>query len=421
MSTPSRGPNVFCFNLPGLALFSSALVLTGSAVTFGVRAVPLPAARTSAGDHARDANERPDRQWRSVKGPWGELLVSEIELERPEEYIGYDASPRTETWTFGGSTPDQVRELLLRSHVSAAQIERALSPQMMSVGADGVVITPDDDLVLSLSPASRDQLYRVLGKNPKNSYMHQPFELRPGDAQRWFSDSSFDPSLIALFQKLLYPRGDVMNFSDYEMIMQRIPREADRRAFAKTLSRQHALLLGLRVGPETDIDKMLGYWTAEAVHPKDLRPMFEALKRLPEGGSLNIAYVLPPFARARLYTFPEPNSNPQSPVFNCHWSTLNFFRDPPDDRFADEAYGVAYVHEHFYEIAKPSMYGDRIVLVDDQGGAIHSAVYIAADIVFTKNGGGFAQPWMMMSLQDMIRMYGSSEHVRMIVYRDKTR
>jgi hypothetical protein len=179
--------------------------------------------------------------------------------------------------------------------------------------------------------------------------------------------------------------------------------------------------LRLRVGPDTDIDKMLGYWTAEGVHPKDLRPLLEALERLPEGGSLNIAYVLPPFARTRLYTFPEPTSDPRSPVLNCHWSTLNFFRDPPDDRFADEAYGVAYVQEHFYEIAKPSMYGDRIVLVDDQGGAIHSAVHIAADIVFTKNGGGFAQPWMMMRLEDMVRMYNSSEHVRMLVYREKTR
>jgi hypothetical protein len=386
-----------------------------------VRDVRSPASRTSAADGARDPNERRERQGRSVKGPWGELLVREIEIERPEEYIGFDGEPLTETWTFDGSTPDQVRELLLRRNVSAAQIERALSPQMMSAGADGAVITPDDDLILSLSPASRDQLYRALGKNPKNSYMHQPFKLRRGDAQRWFADSALDPSIIGLFQKLLYARGDLLNFSDYQMIMHRIPREADRRAFAKTLSRQHALLLRLRIGPETDIDKMLGYWTADGVHPKDLRPLLEALKRQPAGGSLNITYVLPPFARTRLYTFPEPTSNPDSPVLNCHWSTLNFFRDPPDDRFADGAYGIAYVHEHFYEIAKPSMYGDRIFLVDDEGGVVHSAVYIAGDIVFTKNGRGFAQPWMMMYLEDMLRIYNSSEHVRMIVNREKTR
>jgi hypothetical protein len=389
--------------------------------TGGVRDVRSPAARTSADDGARDPNERREPQGRSVKGPWGELLVREIEIERPEEYIAFDGEPLTETWAFDGSTPDQVRELLVRSNVSAAQIERALSPQMMSAGADGVVITPDDDLVLSLSPASRDQLYRALGKNLKNSYMHQPFKLRPGDAQRWFAGSPIDPSIIGLFQKLLYPRGDVINFSDYQMLMHRIAREPDRRAFAKTLSRQHALVLGLRVGPETDIDKMLGYWTVDGVHPKDLRPLLEALERQPEGGSLNIAYALPPFARTRLYTFPEPTSNPESPVLNCHWSTLNFFRDSPDDRFADAAYGIAYVHEHFYEIAKPSMYGDRIFLIDDAGGAVHSAVYIAGDIVFTKNGRGFGQPWMMMGLEDMLRTYNASEHVRMIVYREKTR
>lgn len=115
MSSPSRGPNSFCFNLPGLAVFSSALVLTGSAVTFGMRDARLPAARTGAEDAGRDPNERRERQGRSVQGAWGELLVREIEIERPEEYLAYDGEPLTETWTFAGSTPDEVRELLLRS------------------------------------------------------------------------------------------------------------------------------------------------------------------------------------------------------------------------------------------------------------------------------------------------------------------
>jgi hypothetical protein len=94
-----------------------------------------------------------------------------------------------------------------------------------------------------------------------------------------------------------------------------------------------------------------------------------------------------------------------------------FIEAEPDDRFADD--GIAYLHEHFYEIAKPSLYGDRIFLVDDEGRAVHSAVCIAGDVVFTKNGRGFGQPWMMTYLEDIVRMYASSEHVRTVVYRDK--
>jgi hypothetical protein len=422
MTTQPRTSNVIHFNLPSLVVFSAGLVFTGGTLVLtapqfhatGSRA----AARVEAPARADQGNA--ERHSKSFKGPWGELLVREIELERPQEYIAFDGEPRTETWTFA-SGPDQVRALMQRSGVNPAQIERALSPKMTATIADGTVITPDDELITSLTPHSREQLYRALGQDRRNAYMRDPFKLRPGDVQRWFANTSLDRSIVELVEKLLYPRGEVINFSDYEMVLQHIPRDSDRVLFAKTMSRQHALLLRLHVDQQTDIDKMLGYWATEGVHPKDLRPLLEALKRVPEGGSVSIAFALPPFARARLYTFPEPSEDPNSPVIDCHWSTLNFFRETPDDRFADPNYGVAYIRDNFYEISKPNMYGDRIFLVNDKGGAVHSAVYIAADIVFTKNGQGFAQPWMMMHLDDMMRMYGSVDHVRMVVYREKSR
>ena len=43
--------------------------------------------------------------------------------------------------------------------------------------------------------------------------------------------------------------------------------------------------------------------------------------------------------------------------------------------------------KHYYKVAKPVAYGDIIMLVNDQDIAgIHVAVYLADDIVFTKNG-----------------------------------
>src|SRR5690349_20100057 len=36
----------------------------------------------------------------SVKGPWGELVIREIELEQPEEYALYHTTNEVEQWTF---------------------------------------------------------------------------------------------------------------------------------------------------------------------------------------------------------------------------------------------------------------------------------------------------------------------------------
>ena len=98
---------------------------------------------------------------------------------------------------------------------------------------------------------------------------------------------------------------------------------------------------------------------------------------------------------------------------------MNFFNAVPDNRFSEPAYTVDYLKSHFYQIAKPSAYGDRIFLLDKNGNAIHSAVYLADDIVFTKNGNNYTQPWMLMHLNDLLAEYTSDEPPTIVVYRDK--
>ncbi|MFN5737742.1 MAG: hypothetical protein ACK47H_04085 [Akkermansiaceae bacterium] len=42
---------------------------------------------------------------------------------------------------------------------------------------------------------------------------------------------------------------------------------------------------------------------------------------------------------------------------------------------------------------KPEKFGDILMFTPDNSSVIHSCVYIAADMVFTKNGMGTHQPW----------------------------
>jgi hypothetical protein len=188
---------------------------------------------------------------------------------------------------------------------------------------------------------------------------------------------------------------------------------------AKALSRQHAVFAGLAIKPDTDIDKLAGYWSnIPNVRFVDIRPLLEALKALPEGGNLSLFYLLPKFARDRLYTYPLP-SHPGDPVQDCHWTTFNFSNDTPDNRFNDPNFAVQYISQNYYHISAPSLYGDILLLMTDKSEIKYSAVYLADDLVFTKNGNNYRQPWMIMRIPDLLATYPATPPVHAVYLRSK--
>ena len=412
----SGGGITIQLSLVGLVVACVALVVAVGLLVYGLGGFNGGGKRHAA---APRANTGPDAEIPPEEmPPWGELAASDIALEQPEEYIAYEiGADRIPTWVFVEMTPDKVQSFMLSCGMSPEQAAHALSPQLATATVSNTVIHPDDELVLSLSPQTRAKLYGELSRNGANHYMRYPF-CYPGQSfDTVFGESRLGPALVAMVKKLLYPRGDAQCFSDYEMVLRRAPSEADRLNLLKTLSAQSAVLVRLRIRQSTDIDKVLGYW-ARGIQVKDVRPLLESVKRLPEGGSLSILYLLPQFARQRLYTFPLP-SKQEDPSLDCHWSTMNFFNETPDDRFADPAYTSQYIAANFYPVAKPTLYGDVILLLNDHNQATHSAVYIADDIVFTKNGNNYAQPWMLMRLGDLAARYTTEGPPRVVVYRNK--
>ena len=229
-----------------------------------------------------------------------------------------------------------------------------------------------------------------------------------------------NPDDAALLKKLVYPNGGAVQLGDYDYLLNRVP-TADRRiALTRVLSRQSAVFAGLVIKPDTDIDKIAAYWgNIPNVRFTDMRPLMEALKQLPEGGNLSLFYLLPKFARDRLYTFPLP---PQTgdPVMDCHWTTFNFSNDTPDNRFNDPNFAVEYIRKNYYQIAAPSIYGDILLLMNDRQEVKHSAVFLADDLVFTKNGNNYRQPWMIMHIPDLLATYPASPPMTAIYMRLKT-
>jgi hypothetical protein len=413
-SQQSESGVVLHVNLLGAVVFSVALVLAAAMVTYGVtrsgHGQRVSATEVDLGNPPAPAQV----------SPWGELSLRDIKIKPPEEYLAFELQHITPpAWNFNGTSVDRVKQVMLASGLTAEQVNSTLVSSKVTISANTVTVKPDNALVASLSPQTRAKLYHELGRNAGNEHMKFPFCYSPGEFEETFAAEKISPSTTALVKKLMYSRGDLQCFSDYELVLLQIPDKDEQMRLLSVLSGQSAVMAGVRIRPETDLDKLLGYWAwPGGMRAKDVEPLLESLKSVPDG-RIGLVYLLPQFARQRLYTFPMP-SRAGDPAMDCHWSTMNFFNETPDDRFTDPAYTVKYLEANYYQIAKPTKYGDIVLFLEgESNNAIHSAVYLCDDIVFTKNGNNMTQPWMLMHLKDLATKYESDGPGRMLVYRNR--
>jgi len=403
------------FSALGLAFFSATLVIATGLLTMALvkhRSQPAAEYSTARGTSA------PNVTHRGQLPAWGDLVTYDIDLEQPEEYVGFELNTnKTPQWIFTGCSAEQTYALLLSCGFTTNLAAQALSNPTVTTIGPTTTIQPTEQLLFALTPGVRSKLYTTLARVPGNHYMEYPFCYPRKTFETWFGDGANDSHLLGIVRKLLYPRGDGVCFSDFEYLMAQTTTDAERMEIVKALSRQSAVLTRVRIQPDTDIDKLLGYW-GRGIQVKDVRPLVESATRLPDGATVSLLYFLPKFARERLYTFPMP-SQQNDPVMDCHWSTMNFFNDPPDNQFTNTTYTVAFLQSNFYPVAVPNLYGDVVLILNGQGNAIHSAVYLADDIVFTKNGNNFSQPWMLMRLADLQARYTTDTPPKMVVYRNR--
>jgi len=398
-----------CICLVAGTAVSTALLL------FGLLQFTQPHSGIAFGQPSPLSATKPD-----TSPPWGELIKKDLEVEQPDEYVAFEpVSNRVTQWFFPGQTPVQVRERLQTAGLNAKQIDSALAPTAVTLAANETILTPGNELIHSLTAEVRKNLYTELAQSDRNRYMRFPYCFMTNRAEEFFAKSGIAPEIISQVAKLTYERKGNFYFSDVETVMNQIPTSEARLHFFKTLSRSSVVMARLRIRPDTDIEKLLGYWSGNKfVRQKDLKPLLESMKRCDEGGTVSLMYLLPPFARERLYTSPLPSS-PGDPNMDCHWSAMNFFNSEPDFRFSDLTYTAAYIKTNYYPVAQPTSYGDIVFLLDPSGNAIHSAVYIADDIVFTKNGNNYAQPWVLMRLPNLLGLYNVTDMPRIACYRHK--
>lgn len=423
MNSDSKHGHPSAANVPSRASWqvwrAAAVICFGVTVLLAGYNVRLreAAARTSQPTQPiLDVSRVPSANDGVVLPAWGRLETERITLERPDRLLRnvpgyYQAYP----WLFAHASKQQLEELFAGAGLPAEQHAWLGNADNWHKLDQGYAILPPDELVLGLPPRARARIYTELSHHPGNPFINDPFFLPATHTNIWFEQTSLSAATVRLVQGLLYPRHGHVCFSDLAAVGRRIP-EHERLPLLKMLSRTPAVRAFVRIESQDDLAPLVAYWGSGG-NARRLRPLLESLQRNPGGGRLDVVHLLPAFVQDRLFTFPDPDSDPAANIADCFWTALNFPRRTAENRFLDPAYRMEHLSAKYDVVEDGRTFGDILVFYDRAGTAIHACVQVADDVVFTKNGAAAFSPWILMKLSDMTAYYTTDHAPRMVVYR----
>ena len=348
--------------------------------------------------------------------PWGQLQYTPIALERPEEYFTNDFARKVPTvWVFRNYTAPQVTALFASLELTDATRSHLTNPDHWELLPRALRIVPPPEVVLSLNPETRRRLYEVLGRSADNPLQATPFRFRKNGFDDWFAECGLNPEKVELVRKLTYTQQDNLCFADTTTFSQ-VSTPEETKCLIKSLWRVSTFIIKMRVDEQTDVDQLLNYW-GRLGSARAYKPLLESMSRVPGGSAMNISFFMPPFARLRLYTYPNPR-DPNIAHEDCFWSAMNFFNTEPDNGFFNSDYLQKVLRTDYARVRDGSrQYGDVLMLLGRNNKALHMCVQVADDVIFTKNGMNTQQPWVLMKLSEMLGEYELEKPFEIVVYR----
>ena len=355
-------------------------------------------------------------------GKWGELTLVPIVISPPLELVFTDwGFLREPIWFFPGANADRVSRMLQSAGVSAVDAERLRLQTRFEKQIEGVVLAPDRAWVRALHPEIRARIYHMLAKSPLNVDQMQAFRFLGSKPEEWLGPNLISPHTRQLVEPLIYRDGNYMLISDIELVRADIGSDDELRRLGKALFQQPTMIVRLSVDRTADLDKLVEYW-GRGGRRTEIRPLLESIAGGGTDQSIDVIHLLPPFAQKHLYTYPKLSVEDldKPSVVNCLWTSLNFFLPDPDNRYLNTAVALKTLKEDYFVVEADFELGDIVAFLDEEGEIFHAAVFIADDLLFSKNGISAMAPWTIMSFEDIKGYYRwRSENPRIIYHRRK--
>jgi hypothetical protein len=335
----------------------------------------------------------------SKPGPWGRLQAVHFDLKAPEKVTLDLCRTNLPAWFFGAtSSKDQLSAFFSEAGCTPEQIAELLSTARPQT--NGWVVNPTLELRLALSKAARAKIYFHLADFPENFDQHYAVRWPKSEFRQWLEGAELSADTKKWFEHLCYSDEGHYYFASESTVTRLAPDDAEKIRVCEALLRTKSMLVTLRVEPGTDVDALVRYWGAGG-REREVRPILEGIARLPQGGEVDIVNLLPPTAETLLYTYPRLDE----PYTDCHWAAFNFFNPSPKKKpLGVKETGEMYANL-FTPISGQLQLGDLVCFNNAAGMVQHSAVYIADDIIFTKNGYSPKKPWVLMRLSDVQNIF----------------
>ena len=355
-------------------------------------------------------------------GPWGDVEYVPITIDAPEELLGVKKVEEAKVeWFFKGFSRESLGKFLDHLGVSSGQRNQLLDPRVLSNAPDGLTMAPPREAILALSPAALDGIYRTLGPSKVNESSKWEFLSSYLDK---FRINGVSEETEALVRKFSIVNGKFLICYCMPFVFSGVQAYPEKVALAKALTQQKTMLLKLHVSPQTDINSLAAYW-GKAFWTTDVKAILESLKELPHGGTMDVIELLPPIPTSLLYTYPIPPSTLHGSFIskNCTWTAFNFFRDPPDSNYSNPYYVMKKIESEYFPVNSDPRYGDVVLFLTPDDFLVHAAVFVADDIVYSKNGDNTNHPWIFTRISDLTESFSyavpQGQSLSVFYYRNK--
>jgi hypothetical protein len=361
------------------------------------------------------------------QGPWGTLRYFEVLLAPSGNLLESlpvpDPQPR---WVFTGI---ELSEML--AHISEIPMDESVRGELHRLFAAAepdeegrIIVRPERSLVLATPPEFRRRVFEHLAHGGEAAAYAQEVQIpaRIG-AEAWFGPETLSPRARDVVLRLVYPRGGGLALSNYGTLYHSIEDPVDRISTLRTVARYPALIVMLEKPERDEVARVLDYWRTG--QGKGLQRMLDSFARGGELRFLDIVHLLPPLPREFMNLYAVQRAD--IPQASCYWTAMNFDAeryDPvflvPPSREQPQIRAVAERLASSYAPApEPWRLGDVVAYRRTAGDRqiVHVCSYVAAGIVFTKNGYGYSAPWCLMHLADVDALYGQPGVVERQVYR----
>jgi hypothetical protein len=353
-------------------------------------------------------------------GPWGELTVSNIYLEAPDSVIDVSGKPDpVPRWTFPGLSASMVKDLLIQSGVDLALVERLTSSTQLKISGAEIVIYPKLEDLLQIKGLVRDKLYTEISKYPQNDYYTDPVFILSGDVEEWLSEASLNANQKDVVRQMVWHRGNALVFSNVGILLSYAQNNEEIKNTLRAITRCMSLVVTKKfpLKPEQR-EVFMNYWIGNQAESPRMIFIKSVSKEKDLNDSIDIMHFLPAIMRERLYTFPSIKDGVKGRLPDCHWTSLNFFNLSPRDYYRNTSMAAIQLTQAYNQVSAPYQFGD-VLCFTDNGEGLHTCVYIADNIVLTKNGENILAPWVLLTLEDVSKIYKRSPTTQIQGYRLK--